>query len=261
MIKDFLISFTDNFKEKTRNPFLGTYLIVWLVRNWKLVYTIFNFDSEHKLKDKIDFIQNYYSQHDFIENLFTNVYWAFGLFVLTYLLLNISRLIVNLSEKRMTPWIYKISDSKSIVLKSEYERIRAERDDVQLRLDQERESKSKLESRIKNLEAELIANAKSYSERQAEQTTISKPDNSNQKQSDDVTILLQKLKDKNLLKEFTETSVMINMGEFINNDYKPKDYFIELGLIKFDVDHFQGFSKKYNLTVDGESLLKRARLE
>ena len=45
MIKDFLVSFKDNFKEKTRNPFLGTYLIVWLIRNWELIYTLFNFDQ------------------------------------------------------------------------------------------------------------------------------------------------------------------------------------------------------------------------
>jgi len=32
-VKDFLISFSDNFKKKTQNPFLGTYLIVWIIRN------------------------------------------------------------------------------------------------------------------------------------------------------------------------------------------------------------------------------------
>ena len=123
MIRDFLISFKDNLNEKSRNPFLGTYLIVWLFRNWELVYTLFHFDPEQKLEHKVGFIKGYYSQHDFIENLLTNIYWAFGLLILTYLLLSISRLIVNLSDKRITPWIYKITDSNSIVLKSEYERI------------------------------------------------------------------------------------------------------------------------------------------
>ena len=117
MIKDFLISFRDNFKEKTRNPFLGTYLIVWIIRNWELIYTLFNFDENFKLQDKIDFIKTYYSEQSFIGNLLTSVLWAFGLLILTYLLLSISRLITNFSEKQITPWIYKITDSKSIVLK------------------------------------------------------------------------------------------------------------------------------------------------
>jgi len=156
MIKDFLISFKDNFKEKTRNPFLGTYLIVWLIRNWELVYSLFNFDNNLKLVDKIDFIKDFYTKNEFLINLWTNVYWSFGLLILTYFLLNISRLITNLSEKKLTPWIYKITDSNSIVLKIEYNRIRSDRDDLQLRLDHEHELKSKLDNRIKILEQEII---------------------------------------------------------------------------------------------------------
>jgi hypothetical protein len=140
MIKDFLISFTDNFKEKTKNPFLGTYLL----------YTLFNFDEDCNLEDKKAFITNYYDKNDFINNLFTNTLWTFGLLILTYALLNLSRVIVNLSEKQLTPWVYQVTDSKSIVLKTEYDRIRTENDDLQFRLDKERESKSRLETRIKN---------------------------------------------------------------------------------------------------------------
>ncbi|WP_377717329.1 hypothetical protein [Pseudofulvibacter geojedonensis] len=62
MIKDFLISFRDNFKEKTRNPFLGTYVIVWIVLNWELIYTLFNFDDNYKLENKVAFIKAYYKE-------------------------------------------------------------------------------------------------------------------------------------------------------------------------------------------------------
>lgn len=135
MIKDFFVSFKDNFKEKTQNPFLGTYLIVWVIRNWELVYTLFNFDDDYTLEKKKAFITKYYDEaHNFIENLFYNILWTFGVLILTYILLNVSRLIVNLFDKQLKPWIYKITDSKSIVLKEEYEQLRSERDDLQSRL-------------------------------------------------------------------------------------------------------------------------------
>ena len=73
MIKDFLISFRDNFKEKTRNPFLGTYVIVWIVLNWELIYTLFNFDDNYKLENKVAFIKAYYKEQSFIGNLFKKV--------------------------------------------------------------------------------------------------------------------------------------------------------------------------------------------
>lgn len=153
MIKDMLVSFKDNFKEKTTNPFLGTYVLVWLFRNWELVFTVLNFDKDFKLKNKVDFIKGYYSSHEFLLDLVINILWAFLILIVTYLLVNLSRFIVNISEKQITPWIYKITDSKSIVLKEVYENLRLERDDLQIRLDQEREARSRSEVRIKSLDS------------------------------------------------------------------------------------------------------------
>lgn len=260
MIKDLLVSFRDNFKEKTRNPFLGTYLIVWFVRNWELIYTLFNFDNGCQLADKISFVKNYYNQNNFLNNLWTNVYWAFGLLTLTYILLNISRLIVNLSEKRLTPLIYKITDAKSIVLKTVYQRMVAERDDLQVRLDHERESKSRLEGRIKSLETLITESALIQSTNKEENSSNNKSESAKKTVPDNSSLFLQKLKDKNLLKDFITTSVMINQNEFINNDDKAKDYFIELGLITF-AGTMHNFAKKYMLTPEGENVLNKYRLE
>lgn len=261
MIKDLLVSFRDNFKEKTTNPFLGTYLIVWLVRNWELLYTLFNFNSDQKLNDKVEFIKNYYIKHDFLENLVTNIYWAFGILCITYLLLNLSRLIVNLSEKRLTPWIYKITDSKSIVLRTEYERIREEREDLQLRLDHERESKSKLESRIKYLENEILEVSKAQSEKLVDKSPDIESDNMSNDVTDEIDKLLQKLKVNNFVKDFKDIAVRINKGEYISNKNNSIDYLIELGLIRYEKDHIQGASKKYILTADGEKILRKTRVE
>ncbi|NHM04803.1 hypothetical protein [Flavobacterium celericrescens] len=260
MVKDFLISFSDNFKEKTKNPFLGTYLLVWIIRNWELIYTLFNFDSDCNLNDKKKFIFNYYKNNDFITNLLTNILWAFGLLILTYLLLNLSRFIVNLSEKQLTPWIYKITDSKSIVLKTEYERIRAESDDLQIRLDKERESKSRLEARIKGLEEEIIEISKAKLENITTNTSEKKTTRSVKKvDPDSTTILLDKLNQKELLQEFLDTCTKINKGNSIPNNYKHSDYFIELGLIKF-LRNAINDSKIYSITQEGETLLKKIRL-
>jgi hypothetical protein len=256
MIKDFLVSFKDNFKEKTRNPFLGTYLIVWLIRNWELVYTLFNFDQNQNLANKIDFIKTYYSNNNFLQNLWTNVYWSFGLLVLTYLLLNISRLITNLSEKRLTPWIYKITDSKSIVLKTEYNRIRTERDEIQFRLDQERDLKSKLENQIKRLENELTESKNRIPEEEITlESILPKSDIDNS-----LNILYEKLKERELIEKFKETATIINKGTLINNN-EPIDGLIELGLIIFEKDSPYGGAKKYKLTDYGEKMLTKLRFE
>ena len=263
MIKDFLISFTDNFKEKTKNPFLGTYLLVWIIRNWDLIYTLFNFDKDCILEDKKAFITNYYDKNDFINNLFTNTLWTFGLLILTYALLNLSRVIVNLSEKQLTPWVYQVTDSKSIVLKTEYDRIRTENDDLQFRLDKERESKSRLETRIKNLEAEIIEvtriKAEDEGEKSIEVISIDKVEKS-EIILDDFDKLINKLKDKKLLKDFIYVCTQINKGNSIPNSFGQIDSFIELGLVKFE-RYAINSSKNYKITTEGEAVLKKARFE
>lgn len=249
MIKDFLVSFKDNFKDRTRNPFLGTYLIVWLIRNWELVYSLFNFDNHLKLVDKINFIKDYYDKNEFLINLWTNVYWSFGLLILTYLLLNISRLITNLSEKRLTPWIYKITDSNSIVLKTEFNKIRSDRDELQIRLDHERELKSKLDNRIEILEHKII------------ELTSNKLDERKDDVSDVYSVLISTLKKKHLVLDLFELLKDINSGNHILKNKNGLNDFIELGLLKYDKDSTTGGYGYYEFTADGQEVLRRLRTE
>lgn len=118
MIQDWFNSFKGNFNQKTTNPFFGTLLMVWVYKNWVLIYAIFNFDDSYTLENKINFITNHINY-----NILLDIAVTFAILSFSYLLINISRLIVNFFEKKITPLIYKLTDKNSIVLKSEYDRI------------------------------------------------------------------------------------------------------------------------------------------
>lgn len=255
MVKDFLISFSDNFKEKTKNPFLGTYLLVWLIRNWDLIYSLFNFDPQSNRGERIKFIKAYYSETNFVENLLINILWSFGLLILTYALVNLSRVIVNLSEKQLTPWIYKMTDSKSIVLKEVYDRVRSENDELQTRLDKERESKSKLESRIKNLEEEIIEISKASNSTSKLDEKIPSSD-----ENDSTEKLIERLKSKANLEEFKRICLLIQRGEPVPNSNTATDYFLQLGLISYQ-SKYGAAAKYYKITEEGSKVLSKIRLE
>ncbi|MDQ8012969.1 MAG: hypothetical protein REI96_11005 [Flavobacterium nitrogenifigens] len=251
MVKDFLISFTDNFQEKTKNPFLGTYLLVWLIRNWDLVYSLFNFDEKATRWAKIQFVKNYYSENNFIENLFINILWSFGLLILTYFLLNVSRFIVNISEKRLTPWIYKITDSKSIVLKEDYDRLRAENDDLQIRLDNERQSKTRLEAIIKNQDESILELSKTQTE--------SKSTNENFDGEQDVEELLDRIQSANNSNDFEKICLLILKGKPISDAENNLDFFIKLGLIVFEKRVTSALGH-FKLTPLGQRVFNRMRI-
>ncbi|RYY88351.1 MAG: hypothetical protein EOO15_09255 [Chitinophagaceae bacterium] len=256
MIKDLIVSFKDNFKDKTSNPFLGTYVLVWLLRNWEVVYTLVNFDKGLKLVEKVAYLKSFFTKQTFIENLLTNIFWTFLVLILTYVLINLSRLIVNFSEKQVAPFVYKISDSKSIVLKEVYLTLRAERDELEVKLDKEREMRIKLESRIASLETEVVerASASVKSEIVSEQE---------QPEVVDQSIMIQRIVDKlqelDLIEEFKKSALRIKQKEEIEDSYKPRNTFLALGLWEFLSHGYSSGKKSYKLTDDGESVLKVVR--
>ncbi|WP_299112890.1 hypothetical protein [uncultured Winogradskyella sp.] len=256
MIKDFLISFKDNFKEKTRNPFLGTYLIVWIIRNWLLVYTLFNFDKIHNLDFKVNFIKTYYSENDFITNLLTNILWSLGLLILTYVLLNVSRFIINLSEKQITPWIYKITDSKSIVLKEEYDRLKQEKNLIENKLEDERENRVKLLNEISRLENRI--DELSLDNLEEPQVTSIEKGNS---QKSNIEIYQERLKKKDYTDKFVEFALQGEKSSVWfskNNEPEHIKYFFKIGLI--EVSNTMQREISYKLTSNGRKVFEVLRL-
>jgi hypothetical protein len=251
MLKDVLLSFRDNFKEKTTNPFLGTYALVWLIRNWELVYTLFNFDSDYKLDQKVLFVKNYYSNCTVWGELWQNTWITFVILLFSYLLINLSRFIVNLSEKQLKPYIYKITDSKSIVLKSDFERVKNERDEFQDRIDNQRSKIGRLDTKIKALEQQII-----------ELQTIDPDENKESKETrvdndqdhDEIKYFFKKLLSKGFVKEFQEIGTEIKK-QFSIKDSPSLNFFLQLGLVDFDSpdDNSEKFNF-YNLTEVGLSL-------
>jgi hypothetical protein len=158
MIKDIILSFKDNLKQKSTNPFFGTLIIVWIIHNWEFIYNIFNFEKDKTLAQRIEYLKLFLEPIPFFKNLGACILITFIVLIATFLLLNLSRLIKNISEKKITPWIYKISDKSSIVLKNDFDVMKKERDFLSQKLEEERDSKLKLRTEINKLEERLGKN-------------------------------------------------------------------------------------------------------
>lgn len=141
MVKDTLNSVFDNLKERTTNPFLGTLIVVWIVKNWKLVYSLLYFDGGFKLKDRLDYITQYFSERSFYLNMLSVVLITMLVLLVTYILLTISRLLTDFYERVVLPWIAKVTDKSTIVLKTEYNKVLDEVKRLEARLEEERSAK------------------------------------------------------------------------------------------------------------------------
>ena len=143
-------SFFDNLKQKTTNPFFGTLIFVWLIRNWELVYTLFNFDNDCDLSDKKHFIIDYYTSRNVWIELLSNVGFSLLLMIFAYLLLVLTRVFVNWVEHKIIPELNLKFVSKLVVNTSRYEESEKQRIENYNSLVAERENMNKLE--LKNSE-------------------------------------------------------------------------------------------------------------
>lgn len=181
MIKYTISSFSDNIIQKIRNPFLGTFIIVWVIRNWKFIYSLFYFDSELSLDNRIVIIKTYFKDYGINEILIT-VGYSFLILTTTYVLLNISRLIVNFFDKMVTPEVYKITDKSSVVLKTLYNEKIKKIDELESKVQSERDLRLKaqneneqLENRIKELlTPKSKLTIKKVNESSSQRTNVSK---------------------------------------------------------------------------------------
>lgn len=116
-------SLLDNLRQKFTNPFLGTFILVWIVHNWRLVFSFFNFDERTNLERKMKVISYYYDSAFSIENLAVSAAITLGVLIASFIGINIARIIVETSERIIKPAILKIASSSKVVERKDLEAV------------------------------------------------------------------------------------------------------------------------------------------
>lgn len=239
MLQDVFNSIKGNFKQKTTNPFFGTLILIWICNNWIIIYALFNFDQSYTLENKINFINGHFNADKPIWNLFVLIGLTFIVLIFSYLLINLSRLIINFFEKKVTPWIYKISDKNDIVLKSVYEELLNENNRIRQKYEIERENRIKAEKETDRLESEIINRVQTL---------------------DGVDARNEKNKFENIAKNLSEIKMLGAFGEIIENigngtpiQKNPNlNHLVKIGIVKKAKDLLDGSDRTiYSFTPEG----------
>ena len=248
---------TENINQKIKNPFLGTFILVWIIRNWEFLYSLFYFSPKLSLDDRIAKIKTYFVEYDIWEILIT-IGFTFLILISTYILLNLSRLVVNFNDKMITPKVYEITDKSSVVLKDTHNEVINNIELLESKVQSERELRLKtqneneqLENRIKEL---LTPNEKEETNKTKKETTPKT------KVSNKTKLLSSKLQKEDKVDLFESVASDILNGIPILKKQKHIREFTTLGLIKprnYAYDNCYYFS----LTQSGNSIHENLILE
>lgn len=265
MIKDLLISFKDNIKTKTSNPFFGALILIWSTRNWDLLFSIFNFDSKTTLEEKRNFIITHFTNRPFIETLLWCVLETFIILLISYTLINIARLIVNFFDKRVTPLVYKWTDENSIVLKTVYQASENDRKRLEKRVEEEREAKLKLQEDYDKLEkriTELLTEKNTVKQNNEEEQSTKKVKSNTgiTANEEKLTLLFNNFqKEKKVVAFENIASAILNNNTLGKSNERVVD-FTNLGLIVRGA-HIGSGKYFYNLTPFGKDFYEKILIE
>ena len=153
MIVDTAENIYKNVKDKLSNPFFATVVGVWIVRNWELVYTLFNFDPSYTLACKKAFIFNYYSDRLFWDEFLKTFGYSIFFFISGLALFILSKAIILFVQERIIPHTEKLVSSKLVIAKAKYDQVLNDRDLYFNKLNSERDTvvqTEKLNETLKN---------------------------------------------------------------------------------------------------------------
>jgi hypothetical protein len=260
MLTEFAGSFKENIFQKTKNPFLGTFIIVWIVKNWRFVFTFFNFDKNSTLNDRIKLLETFSNSYSILENLGTCALISIVILIITYFLLSLSRLVINFFEKIVSPQVYKLTDKSSIILKVDHTKLRNAYLKLESKLEEERETKTRLQADYENLERKIseIIQAKTMGEKQDK---INQPVVNPGAEETKADLLLIKLKGLGLLQEFlTVGGNILNEISFKKDRNSSVFTFTRLGLVE-PVEHEGDGYYSYKFTSIGRKVYDLAILD
>lgn len=254
MLKEAWDSFKDNIKERITNPFLGTFVLVWIVHNWKVVYAFFFFDKEYNLEKKIKFFKDYWADKSFIWNLVVVAIIAIAILILTYLFLGLSRYLSNMYENLLVPQIAKFTKGK-IVLDETYQKVLSQIKILESRLEEERKAK------VEAIQEREIMETKLYKNNSINDGAVAKDEkvesSKTQGPKNDYKELLKKVKRDPNLSRMGDILLEVSKKIRFDNEAEARgvDFLIKNGFVYHE--RSDSYGRYYNFTEDGLEFKKQ----
>ncbi|MBI3521109.1 MAG: hypothetical protein HY062_17345 [Bacteroidetes bacterium] len=171
-MKEKLQEINEGLQERLKSPFVVTFLIVWTVRHWRLVFIVFSFDNEFTQGYKKSIIEAYIYSHDGWCGMFwMPVIYSFGSILFYYLISLIYEALNLIYSKYGRPFINQL-DSNRLALSEDLEK---ERDRIiELRKDVKslKLNETELNDTIKIIQSELDKRNSEYSKIQSDKLLL-----------------------------------------------------------------------------------------
>lgn len=137
---DFFNSFFQNVKDKLTSPFFGTLSFILIFHHWEFWYTLFNFDKNCTLSEKVSILRLMSSREFSFKELALDAVFAIIFVIGGYVVIFLTRALSLAFDHRIMTWLTRQVVSKNVVLLETHKNVVAERDEYADKYEEQRRS-------------------------------------------------------------------------------------------------------------------------
>lgn len=157
MIRDIIDSLKDNIIKRVKNPFLGTFTVVFILKNWELFYSLLVFDQAENRISRIETITQYINDAGgSFWMLIWAAIWTLVILSISYIFFDIGIFLSNSNDSIIKPWILKlISKGTKIVSIEDHRLLEKKYQDVSDQLKEEKKKRFESDREKEAIEKEF----------------------------------------------------------------------------------------------------------
>lgn len=257
-IKTIFKALFQNLGQKVANPFLGTFIVVWLIRHWDAIYTVLTINSKLSYDLRISKIMGLFDK-PFLLDLAITLGVTFAVLIVTYLLTDLGKFIAKFNTDRVLSKLMECVGESNVVLIEKHNETVKELENWKTRFDDEHDDRLRKETEIERLERrlkELLAN-QSLNTTKPSPASLGNLDDTSQEMSDnDFQKILTRLENRHMVSRVLDVLKEAKVGA----DIAEKDRAVldagSLNLIEHQTKRGGGWST-YTLTETGRKFLAK----
>lgn len=165
-MKEQLQEIYDGLQERLKSPFLVTFVLVWSIQHWRLIFILLTFDSDLNQGHKIEAAEIYISKHSgWCGMILTPLIWSIASIIFYYLMTILTKTIGVGYNRGLALTYLKLNEKRKLITKEEHKEVEGKLKRQQSRIEE-------LQKRVIEVSASLKDEENKYSSLLAAKSTI-----------------------------------------------------------------------------------------
>ncbi|MBC7412236.1 MAG: hypothetical protein H7331_07265 [Bacteroidia bacterium] len=144
-------SIKDTIGKRVNSAFSGTFILVWIGFNWRLIFILLNFDADFNFYDRLMWVDNYFLTSNKWQTLYYPIIWTFVSYIAYQLFNTITYAIGTFVNLQLKPKVLRLIKKDMIVSTNDYLKLETTYNELNIKYREEKKQFIENENNIREI--------------------------------------------------------------------------------------------------------------